>query len=248
MKNFYNKKTVISGNIVETFEFQDPVLIGFKRKVTSTSTLKPKPKNPIKVIMSRIDSLRRTSRNLRRLINANPDLDKFITLTFKKNLKDVKKANRMFHRFMDRLKYFHGKEVKYIAVIEFQKRGAVHYHCLMNIPYTSNKQLKKVWKKGFVNIKMVKKIDNKSIFGYISKYIEKANGDPRLAGKKRYLPSQNLKKPIIFLGKDHNEMQEFIVKKTKINIDKQKPDRENNYLDPQKRRVTYKHFTGNENL
>lgn len=58
----------------------------------------------------------------------------FITLTYKDNMQDVKKADQDFKNFFKRFKYQMSDEnAKYIAVREFQKRGAIHYHIITDI-------------------------------------------------------------------------------------------------------------------
>src|SRR5690625_6245854 len=96
-------------------------------------------------------SLSRTIRNLRRTINANVGqwgdyFPKFMTLTFKQNIKDHKTANDEFKKFIQRLNYrVTGQKravLKYTAVVERQRREAIHYHVIFyNLPYTAVKEL-----------------------------------------------------------------------------------------------------------
>ena len=67
-----------------------------------------------------------------------------------------------------RLNYKLNQKIKYLAVIEFQERGAVHYHVLSDIPYIPQKELQDIWGHGFVYINAVKHVDN--IGAYIVKY------------------------------------------------------------------------------
>lgn len=104
----------------------------------------------------RIDSLSRSRNTLIEYCCENQDEFKtFITLTFKENITDLSYANREFHKFTSkvsrRCKNL-GFEYMYIGVPEFQKRGAVHYHLLTNLPVNSEiipKQKKplKLWNK-----------------------------------------------------------------------------------------------------
>jgi hypothetical protein len=86
--------------------------------------------------------------------------------------------------------------LKYAVVIEFQKRGAIHFHVLFfNLPYIDQNILAKLWGKGFIKIN---KIDNvKNIGSYVTKYMSKDFGDSRLCGQKSYFTSRGLKKPFI---------------------------------------------------
>src|SRR3989339_896352 len=70
-------------------------------------------------------SIQRTRSSIRRLTNANPQLDKFLTLTFAESTTDLVEANKLFHLAMKTI--IHAKpDFEYIAVVEFQKD--VDYH------------------------------------------------------------------------------------------------------------------------
>lgn len=140
--------------------------------------------------------MQKASRDVRRLINTNmSDISKFITLTFKENVQDIDKANNEFKKFIMRLSYKIGVKVSYVAVVEFQKRGAIHYHCVMfNVPYIANRELQEIWGNGFVRINTITQVDN--LGAYVSKYMTKDNDDERLVGKKCYMSSRGLKKPM----------------------------------------------------
>ncbi|MGM9458151.1 rolling circle replication-associated protein, partial [Lacticaseibacillus rhamnosus] len=76
---------------------------------------------------------------VRRLVLANFDAgSKFVTFTFAENVKDIDQANREWKKFVQRLRRRYG-DFKYLSVIEFQKRGAVHYHMISDLPYVKKK-------------------------------------------------------------------------------------------------------------
>lgn len=141
-------------------------------------------------------SVRRTRGKICRLINANPDLNNFLTLTFKENFTDLKEANLIFKKFIKRLKYAY-PELKYLAVPEFQKRGAVHYHVLLNLGYVENSELAAIWDQGFVMINTIRHVRNIGL--YISKYIGKDLFDKRYFGMRKVLYSRNLDRPKIIV-------------------------------------------------
>lgn len=133
---------------------------------------------------------------LRRLINANFDIHaKFLTLTHKENITDVDMANRNFRKFIQRLRHKYG-DFKYAAVIEFQARGAVHYHMIADLPYITKSELAEIWGHGFVRINDIKDknggsgVDN--VGAYVTAYMTKDQSDPRLHGRKMYFTSKNL--------------------------------------------------------
>ncbi|WP_452176556.1 rolling circle replication-associated protein, partial [Kordiimonas lipolytica] len=66
-------------------------------------------------------------------------------------MKDVKESNYNFKKFIQRLNYKMDLKLKYSCVVEFQKRGAVHYHLLAyNLPFIENSKLAEIWGHGFV--------------------------------------------------------------------------------------------------
>lgn len=159
-----------------------------------------------------IKNINRSKFALQRLVKTNEDIFKtFITLTFADNITDIESANKLFdvwRTYIKRLK----SDFAYVCVPEFQKRGAVHYHLLTNINYNDysllsqeerniwHKESKtwqigrdvKGWKYGH---NMAKDMKDINVIGYITKYMTK-DIDNRLWGKKRYLYSYNLQRPI----------------------------------------------------
>jgi len=127
----------------------------------------------------------------------------FITLTYRKNQREISEGFRDFTSFTQSLRYKFGLSFKYICVPEFQKRGAVHFHALF---WGVSKELLGVqrdwpdnaidcyyWDYGFV---FVKNTDGHiRIANYLSKYMAKAFQDPRLSNQKAYCGSRNLLRP-----------------------------------------------------
>lgn len=161
---------------------------------------------------------------MERLVMTNEKQFKtFITLTFKDNLKSVEEANNKFDIWRTNIKRLK-KDFKYVAVLEFQKRGAVHYHLLTNLDISKDfniilpqkgkngKNLKnrydvKGWDYGFAR---VDKLNDIKVIGYLSKYMTK-DIDNRLFGKRRYLYSRNLEKPIeSYLNLDEQRHYDYL--------------------------------------
>lgn len=187
------RKLTIAGNIYELKEFEMPVILGKKhrrkgRANSAFTSAETKIENQKK-------KASRARRNVRMTANSNPDLDKFLTLTYKDNVTDIDRARKDFDRFLKRLKHYLCKDLKYIVVIEFQKRGAIHFHLLCNLPFVNVDELAQIWGFGFVRINRIDNVDN--VGAYITKYMTKENIDERLAGKKCYSMSRNLKKPVV---------------------------------------------------
>lgn len=185
---------------MELFEYERPVTVGRDvyrpgRSVEASEEQK---------VLNRLKTMKRARSNLMRLINANvrrwydddgrPYEPVFLTLTFAKNVQDIDEANKAFKNFRRRLEYEINGKLKYVCVIEFQERGAIHYHLVIfNLPYIPVSRLAEIWRHGFVKINVIKDVDN--VGAYMSKYMGKDVMDERLIGEKCYFSSRGLHKP-----------------------------------------------------
>lgn len=178
-----------------------------------------------------LGSIYRTKANLKRVIFANIKQYKnekgrlippfFLTLTFEENITDLKYANREFTKFIMRVNtaLFKNSEdsIQYVAVPQFQKRGAVHYHVLLfNLPFIEENvysTIRDIWGLGeFVNLKKVD--DLNKTFWYMSRYMEKDFLDGRLYRKRKYFCSTGLKKTVVIndyavMDEIHDEISKF---------------------------------------
>lgn len=194
----YNEKVVISGDIIEIYKYEKPIIEGFsnsKSKGQGRSSVADDEEKKA----NRQMVLTRARRDLRRLINSNIyeyGLDsKFLTLTFKEHITTFETANYEFKKFRQRLEYELRLKLKYVVVPEFTKQGRIHFHVvLFNVPYIKNSKLQDIWSNGFVKINRIDNVDN--VGAYICKYMTKDNVDERLVGKKCYFSSRGLYKPI----------------------------------------------------
>jgi hypothetical protein len=209
------KKVIVSGNVIELYEAEkEPYISNSKDKNDDydpfdfeKTKLEPLEDRTEKRRQQTVRDARNTTRRLA-LMNFN-DNDKFITLTYKKNMRDIEQADKDFKNFIKRFKYkFDLKNFKYLAVREFQKRGAIHYHfiCNWDIKLKTEDEIKNyerilgkdIWKHGFVDIKQMNNIDN--VGAYIIKYMTKNVAVEFFKGKKIYLCSQGLDRPKIYKG------------------------------------------------
>lgn len=200
------KKVVISGNIVEVYEYEVGYWKGYVKEPSENEKLgRKKGFRSENYDKHREQVLSRARRDLRRIINANIGsygrdfTAKFVTLTFADNVQSVQDANYEFQKFIKRLNYqmFGNKKanIKYSTVIEFQKRGAVHYHVIFyNLPYLKADMISNVWGNGFIKINKIDNVDN--VGAYVCKYMTKDNVDERLEGQKSYFSSRGLYKPM----------------------------------------------------
>lgn len=192
----YKEKVVVSGKVLEFYEYEMPVIKGLEKKIVgranaSFTSEEVKEEN-------RSKTLSRAKSKVRRVVNANPHLNKFLTLTFAENLQAFEIARYEFDKFIKRLKTRFGS-VQFVEVPEFQKRGAIHFHMVCNLPYVDVNELAKIWGNGFLKINRIDNIDD--LGAYITKYMTKDNMDERLIGKKCYSMSKGLKEPKEYTNK-----------------------------------------------
>jgi hypothetical protein len=212
----YNVKTIETPTTIEVWEYLDEsilcaVTVGDKEqsKIECLAD-KQKPKDlDEKSAAEYYDSLKRKQKHyeqmrwvIARLIDCNFDNStKFMTLTFSDNIQDIKYTNYEFSKFIKRLNFhlFHVKkqQLKYLAVWEKQKRGAIHYHIIFfSFPFIKAKELQEIWGHGFIKINKID-VDSKDNRGrYVSKYFSK-NIDDKNYKQKSFFKSQNLIQPII---------------------------------------------------
>lgn len=188
-------KIIVSGNVIEVYQMD-------RAPRNSEGKLEKNENAEDRVLEGRKNSTRRARNTFRRLCLANfSNHSKFITLTFKNDVRDVKQANKEYKKFIQRLRY-HYKAFKYITVIEFQDKnrdGVVHYHMLSDLPYIPNKKLAEIWGNGFVKINDISNVDN--VGAYMVKYMLKDFEDPRLMGLKSYQTSKGLERPREYKGR-----------------------------------------------
>lgn len=203
MANAYNKKVYICGNVIEIYEYSSPVLCDYDNKIEKCSreqTEDIKKENFIR-------SMKRTKRKIIQLVNSNFVVNKssFLTLTFKDNIRDYDIAFSYWDKFKKKIEYHFKLKLTYLGVVEFQQRGAIHFHiCLFNVPIFRHDLLYQFWNDfsskndnfGSVNIKSLNEVDN--IGAYLTYYMGKNFDDfydNEFKCKKRYFKSRNLREP-----------------------------------------------------
>lgn len=203
MAHSYTCKVVVSGTQVEVYEYKKPVWRDFKktgnnRKVPHRETKQLDIFEQLEIKKQKAQfSINRTRTEIRRLVNANPQLNKFMTLTFADNVTDLATANYLFNKFILRISYKYSS-FEYLAVPEFQKRGAVHYHVLCKLPFIEIPELQAIWAHGFIKLNRIDNVNN--VGAYVCKYLSKDMFDERTFGKKKFFRSQTLTKALEILG------------------------------------------------
>lgn len=201
----------------------------------------------------RSQTIRDARNRCRRLALMNfSEKDTFMTLTFAENIQDITYADNEFKKFMKRFNYKYKRKGKFLAVREFQKRGAIHYHLLIDwkLPATLKKaELRslerqigaRVWGHGFVNLRSLRGRKNQdrpvdNVGAYLVKYMTKDLYQDKIDTKKIYMCSKNLKQPLIF--KQHEAVK--LLDEVKINI--QKEVFTNSYISEHLGKICYKEY------
>lgn len=194
------QKAIFTGETLEVYQYEraPQVATGGKprgRKADSgRSGVAPEKRH---------DSIRRARRGFLRLVQANlsaKGAPAFLTLTFASNA-DLDTGLQCFREFNQRSKKEFGDSISYIAVPEFQKRGAVHFHVLIwglddkyilhEVPWFWRSKQKKKIKQRYLDWCKLKGYDPKESRG--TRYIQSiwargyadivpADDSPKLAG------------------------------------------------------------------
>ncbi|MGG7057626.1 rolling circle replication-associated protein [Clostridium tertium] len=214
MERLYNEKLVISGERLEVYRYscylkegkEGNNKEGRKGKGGQGATEENK-------VINRKATLYRARNKIIRLISSNQDLNTFITLTYKENFKDLTKSKEHLKLFFKKLQKDY-QNLKYVYVLEYQERGAIHYHFLCNIEFDikfaksnnkknqEQKELEKYFSKrywsnrGFADIRNLKDEGNTNVAKYVSVYLVEDLMELDLKGSKCYGYSRNLNKPI----------------------------------------------------
>jgi len=161
---------------------------------------------------------RKAASSLRRLVKCN-DLRYHWVLTYKDAGKSREEVADDFQTFVKRLRYYF-KELKYVAVIEVQKKReeklkekALHFHFAVN-QKVSFKEMSGIWGFGFVLVKFHKERNAGVVASYLAKYFQKQIDEDGVRGfnQKRYFCSKGLAKPVKFSPLLTEEDKEAIIK------------------------------------
>lgn len=192
-------------NEERTIQSSESIINGESILLDGTDTLQQKASEKQK---KRRDNAQRSGMVFRRVVSSNLTADEnplLVTLTHKVNQTDLSESNRLFKLFIQRCRIKYGRTFRYIAVPEFQRRGAVHYHALFwGLPSElycrerKTRELANLWGNGFTDIILTD--GNKKLSSYLAKYMIKNLQDERLWNHKVFFCSRNIKRPIIVSG------------------------------------------------
>lgn len=224
-------RVIKTGNIVELYKYQTIKQLQYEKKLETETNENEKENNLDRVEKTELakkQSAYRSRQKVRRLILNNfSEGDTFITLTFAENMTDIKKANYELKKFIQKMQR-KVSDFKHVTVIEFQKRGAVHYHMICNYQLefdtTDIEKRKaherflfgevidgeymggKLWKNGIGSIHDIKHVDN--VGAYVIKYMTKGTRDDRLFQQKSYFRGGKLITPVEIT--DPNEIKLWV--------------------------------------
>lgn len=132
--------------------------------------------------------------------------DRMLTLTYRENKTDLNECRSDLAKFSRLMKSEFGQQWQYIAVPEFQKRGAVHFHLAIHGFYPVNK-VRSIWRSvvgdGNIDITSPKIAIGKNswnprrIANYLAKYLTKLDS---VSFNKRRYSSSNIPSPPFVTG------------------------------------------------
>ena len=205
MEKLYNFKIIESGNRIEVYAIHGTITEGGESK--NREGRKGNDGNSKDSKVRRKQTLNEARNNIIRLVSSNNDMKVFCTLTYKDNMQDLEKSRKHLQYFFQKLHKDYSN-LKYLWVMEYQERGAIHFHILLNINLPikhlngrkskEHKELennfnKKYWSRGFIDLKVLD--DNYQAGRYIATYLVKDLLELDLEGYRVYSYSKNLNKP-----------------------------------------------------
>lgn len=192
-------KAVISGSQIELYQFEKvPLNLGRK---TPTNRKNQRFKSQYSALFRTKANAFRSKKHFERIVYvalADRGRPYFCTFTMLSTC-SIKKAYKEFTRFSYALKRKYPGS-GYIAVPEFQQRGAVHFHALfwgideLAKKERSNRSLQNIWGLGYVDCRPTD--GSPKLAKYLSKYMLKGLFDYRLLRQKAYCRSQNMLSPV----------------------------------------------------
>jgi len=204
-------KVIQSGKRVETFEYDRYPQGG--RPFGKRTAPNPYRKN----VGRRRDNALRARENFRRLVAANLGGNvspAFITLTFAFDV-GTKAAFKNLKRFAERLRRTRFPTLRYIAVVEWQKRGRLHFHLLVwgidektIATERKTRNLQRVWLRGYLDARPSD--GHPRLATYMAKYLFKAMSDIRYGHQKAYTTSRNVVRPLLWKNDEATQYMELM--------------------------------------
>jgi len=219
-------KIVQSGNLLEIYDYEkepSPKRFGVRKKKRNIYKVRRSARN-----------IQRAKNNFRRMVRASlvRGAPHFATLTMA-SVETITTAYKYFSKFTTNLRFAYGVDVAWVAVPEFQKRGAVHFHALIwGIPdevylrERSTRDLQALWACGFCDF--LASDGSPKISSYMAKYMSKTMSDDRLSGKKSYTASRNIVRSVLcntptqiaYIEEEYPQLRDVNKDVDKVEVDK----------------------------
>jgi len=203
-EGFMYVKVIKSGDTYEIYKYErepSPIKRGTRKKSLTNGYRRAARRTPLNAERTRKTFIRIVRSNLSR--DERPTL---ITLTMR-DIVSIDVAYSCLTAFHNNLRAKFGKGFRYVAVPEFQKRGAVHFHILYwGLPVEvieherTNRTIQNIWALGYVDCLLTD--GSQKLAGYLAKYMSKSMQDDRIAGQKAYACSRNVLRPMSFSGSE----------------------------------------------
>lgn len=136
--------------------------------------------------------------------------DRMLTLTYRQNFSDRNLADQHVTALLRIIKRWH-KGIGYLAVPEYQKRGAIHWHIALNQRLDA-KRVRSAWNKILAESGLIGNIDLQYFpdpakqAAYLAKYVSKDMSDPKRGKRKRYKRNRGLVIPEMYVTvESHDE-------------------------------------------
>lgn len=192
LKYFYEKRYRRTDGNVYVKRYSRSFPLGAREELSQPPEDR-KPSNAQEASMSRARS------TVRLLAFCNPQLTGLLTLTFRENVTDEDIAAKAFKAYRDEVRRLY-PGWQYLGVKEYQKRGAIHYHLLVNFcpgqvhrPLWDNphQQQSSLWEPGISDYRIIKGDDKWATELYLLKYLTK---NKQRLFRHYYVRSRNLEK------------------------------------------------------
>jgi hypothetical protein len=186
-------KVVQSGDLIEVYDYE-------KAPSPKRFTVKKKKRFRNRRLKR---NAQRAKDNFRRVVRTTLARGKpaFCTLTMV-SVESVKTSYKCLSQFTTNLRRSFGNDIAWVGVVEFQRRGAVHFHLLIwGLPdeainderYT--RDIQTLWGRGWLDIFTTD--GSPKIASYMAKYMYKSMQDDRLSAEKSYTASRNVLRPVL---------------------------------------------------
>lgn len=196
----YKTKVKKCGNIIKIHKYEKPVIRGYTKRNKKQET---------NVVLN-ISEEERENRRIKKLYKSRSDFidivnynfttkDTLITLTYEDE-EDPAVIKTNFDKFIKKIKYRFGNEIKYAYVKYKQRRGVYHYHIVTDINFIEKDNLEKIWSYGRSQISKIKNVN--AIATYMANHINKETIGEKEYRARVFQTSRTCIKPNWIYGED----------------------------------------------